>query len=193
MQRTQEEGRVADPAVAVVPVPLAAGRLRQRRGERRDRRTRRHVREALDRERRPLDHRPELVVGNRRAGEPVAPEARRRRELIGGLVAADRDKRFVAPGQCAIDGLAGAQHVAGPSPAGLDAQRAFRSGAVVPARRPWRRLDADPGSASTRRDGGHSRTRARTRGRSRHCRRCSGRSARAHGSHPRPMAVGCGV
>ena len=121
MQRTQEEGRVADPAVAVVPVPLAARCLGQRSGERRDRRPRRHVREALDRQRRPLDHRPKLVVGDRRAGEPVAPEPRRRRELIGGLVGGGGDQRFVAPCQCAIDGLAGAQHVAGPSPAGLDA------------------------------------------------------------------------
>jgi hypothetical protein len=61
------------------------------------------------------------VVGDRRAGEPVAPEARGRVELSGGLVGGGRDERFVAPGQRAVHRLAGAQDVAGPSPASLDA------------------------------------------------------------------------
>ena len=61
------------------------------------------------------------MVRDRRAGEPVAPEARGRVELIGGLIGGGGHERFVAPCQCAIDGLAGAQDVAGSSPASLDA------------------------------------------------------------------------
>ena len=81
VQRLQRERRVAHPRVAVVPVALAAGRLGQRRRERRDRRAGRHVREALDRQRRALDR--QRASGGRgcaRAGQPVAPEARRRVE-----------------------------------------------------------------------------------------------------------------
>jgi hypothetical protein len=46
VQRTQEEGRVADPRIAGVPVALPAGGLWQRGGERRDGRPRRQVCEA---------------------------------------------------------------------------------------------------------------------------------------------------
>ena len=55
VQRLERERRVAHPAVAVVPVALAAGGLGQRRRERGHRRTGGHVGEALDRERRALD------------------------------------------------------------------------------------------------------------------------------------------
>ena len=50
VQRLQGERGVAHPGVAVVPVALAAGRLGQRCRGRGDRRARRHVRQALDRE-----------------------------------------------------------------------------------------------------------------------------------------------
>ena len=70
VQRLQREGRVADPGVAVVPVALAARRLGQRGGERGDRRAGRHVREALDRERRALDRLAPAVVGDPRARDP---------------------------------------------------------------------------------------------------------------------------
>ena len=64
VQRLQRERRVAHPRVAVVPVALAAGRLGQRRRERRDRRAGRHVGQALDRQRRALDRLAPAVVGH---------------------------------------------------------------------------------------------------------------------------------
>ena len=76
VQRLQGEGRVAHPGVAVVPVPLASGRLRQRRRERGHGRAGRHVREALDRQRRTLDRLPPPVIGDPRPVEPVPPEHR---------------------------------------------------------------------------------------------------------------------
>ena len=86
VQRLQREGRVAHPGVAVVPVALAARRLGQRGRERRDRRAGRHVRQALDRERRALDRIAEAVVGDARPAEPGAPEARRGGDPRLGLV-----------------------------------------------------------------------------------------------------------
>ena len=86
VERLQREGRIADPGVPVVPVALAAGSFGQRGGQGRDRRAGRHVREALDRERRALDQRAELVIGNAGPRQPVAPEARRRLEEGVGLV-----------------------------------------------------------------------------------------------------------
>ena len=71
VQRLQRERRVAHPGVAVVPVALAARRLRQRGRERGDRRAGRHVGEALDRERRALDRVAPAVVGDARPAEPA--------------------------------------------------------------------------------------------------------------------------
>src|SRR5207249_7132548 len=51
----KREGRVPHPTEAVVPVALPARRLRQRGGQRRDRRSRRGERQTLDRQRRTLD------------------------------------------------------------------------------------------------------------------------------------------
>ncbi len=76
VQRLQREGRVAQPRVAVVPVALAAGRLRQRGRERRDGRAGRHVGEALDRERRALDRVAPAVVGDARAARASARQKR---------------------------------------------------------------------------------------------------------------------
>ena len=77
MQRLERERRVADPGVAVVPVALAARRLRERRRERRDGRAGRHVGEALDR--RAPSAASGRASGDRgsRAAQPRAPEARR--------------------------------------------------------------------------------------------------------------------
>ena len=66
VQGLQGERRVPHPRVAVVPVPLAARGLGQRRGERRDRGTRRHVGEALDRQRGSLQE------GSQRSGRGCA-------------------------------------------------------------------------------------------------------------------------
>ena len=70
VERLQREGRVPHPRVPVVPVPLAAGRLRERRRQRGDGRTGRHVGEALDRERGALHRVAPPVVGDARACEP---------------------------------------------------------------------------------------------------------------------------
>ena len=151
MQRLQREGRVAQPRVAVVPVALAAGRLRQRGRERRDRRAGRHVGEALDRERRALDRIAPAVVGDARAAQPGAPEAGGRGESLVGLVDALRRGELLGPGERAVDLLALPEHVPRPHPVALDADRhvraqadrqlrAARVGAVaVVADRPLRR------------------------------------------------------
>ena len=77
VERLQGEGRVADPGVAVVPVALASGRLRQGRRERGDGCPGGHIRQALDRERRALDRIAQAVVGDPRPAQPGAPEAGR--------------------------------------------------------------------------------------------------------------------
>ena len=82
VQRLQGERRVAHPGVAVVPVALASGRLRQRRRERGHRRAGRHVREALDRQRRALDRLAPPVIGDPRLVEPRPPEHRRGRDQL---------------------------------------------------------------------------------------------------------------
>ena len=73
VERLEREGRVAHPRVAVVPVPLAARRLRQRRREGGHRRAGRHVGQALDREGRALDRR--LAAGGRGCARPPASGA----------------------------------------------------------------------------------------------------------------------
>src|SRR5207247_8794991 len=73
VQRLEGERRVADPGVAVVPVPLAARSLGQRGRERRDGRSGGHEREALDRERRALDRVAEAVIRDAGAAEPGSP------------------------------------------------------------------------------------------------------------------------
>ena len=79
VQRLQREGRVAHPRVAVVPVALAARGLGQRGRQRGHRGAGRHVGQALDRERRPLQGVPQRVVRDAGAGQPAAPELRRSR------------------------------------------------------------------------------------------------------------------
>jgi hypothetical protein len=63
------------------------------------------------------------VVGDRRAREPVAPEHRRGLELRARLRNGRRDQCVLAPGERAIDRLAGAQDAAGSSPPGFDAEQ----------------------------------------------------------------------
>ena len=81
VQRLQRERRVAHPRVAVVPVALAPGRLRQRR-RRAPRRSRPvgHVGEALDRQRRALDGVAPAVVG---ACAPAASQLRQKWAVVG--------------------------------------------------------------------------------------------------------------
>ena len=71
VQAPEREGRVADPGVAVVPVALAAGRLRQRRRQRGDHAAGRRVDQPLQGQRRALQLRAPGVVGEAAALEPV--------------------------------------------------------------------------------------------------------------------------
>ena len=123
VQRLQRERGVAHPRVAVVPVALAARRLGQRRGGRRDGRPGGHVRQALDGHDRALDRLAPAVVRDPGAGQPRAPEARGRRHPGLRLLDALHRREILGPRQRAEGGLAGAQAVASASAAALDPDR----------------------------------------------------------------------
>ena len=65
---------VAQPREAVIPVAFAPWRLGKRGRQRRDGRARRHVRQALDRQRGALERLAPAVVGDPGAAQPAAPE-----------------------------------------------------------------------------------------------------------------------
>ena len=105
VERPEHEGRVADPAVAVIPVAVSARRLGQRRGAGRDHRSRGRVREPLEGQRAALQVRAPGVIRERAVLEPLLPEAARarqpgrrllvaRRQRMGGP--AERDERALA-------------------------------------------------------------------------------------------------
>ena len=123
MQRLEREGRVAHPGEAVVPVALAARGLGQGGGQRRHRRPGRHVGESLDRQRRALDRVAPAVVREAGPPEPPAPEPRRRREPGVGLVDVLRRRQLLGPRERAVDLVALLDHVPGPHPVTLDADR----------------------------------------------------------------------
>ncbi len=77
VQAPEGERRVADPGVAVVPVPFAAAGLRQRRGGRGEQRAGRRVRQALERQRAALQVDAPRVVGELALGDPLPPVLRR--------------------------------------------------------------------------------------------------------------------
>ena len=191
VQRLQRERRVADPRVAVVPVALAARRLRQRRGARGDRRPRRHVGQALDHERRALEQRAPGMVGDACPLEPGAPEAGRRRHLRLGLLHARRRGEVRGPGDRAIEPVAGRQRVAAADAVALDAERHV---GLQPDRqaRPARVGDvAVIGERPVGRPPARSRRRARRRGRPRRRRRCTRPCGRARARRRRRPAAGC--
>ena len=192
VQRLQRERGVAHPRVAVVPVALAARRLRQRGRRGGDGRAGGHVGEALDRQRRALDRLAPAVVGEARPVEPLAPERRRRDDRGVGLVDVGRRRQLLRPGQRAVRPLALAQHVAGTRAVALDADRQVGLQADRRARRRSRRR---PGGrrrrATTRRACGRSRTPARTRARARRSPRCTRPSARGGARRPRRPAAAC--
>ena len=123
MQRLEREGRVAHPGEAVVPVALAARRLGQGGRQRRHRRPGRHVGESLDRQRRALDRVAPAVVREAGPPEPPTPEPRRRREPGVGLVDVLRRRQLLGPRERAVDLVALLDHVPGPHPVTLDADR----------------------------------------------------------------------
>ena len=110
MQSPQGEGRIAHPGVAVVPVALASRRLRQGGGGRSHRGPGRHVRQALDGERRALDGIAPAVVRYARAAEPVAPVARGGVEAGGGRLDITWCSKALRPRERAEGPLARAQH-----------------------------------------------------------------------------------
>ena len=123
VQRLEREGRVAHPGEAVVPVALTARGLRQGGGQRRHRRPGRHVGEALDRERRALNRVAPAVVRETGPPEPPTPEPRRCREPGVGLVDVLRRRQLLGPRERAVDLVALLDHVPGPHPVTLDADR----------------------------------------------------------------------
>src|SRR6266516_3658830 len=72
-QRVEREARIAQPAIAVIPVPLAADPFRQRGGRRRHDRAGRRIGQQLQRQRAAPDHVPvrSIVAA---IGDPLAPE-----------------------------------------------------------------------------------------------------------------------
>ena len=123
VQRLQGEGRVPHPGVAVVPVALATRRLGQRRGQRRDRRAGRHVGQALDGQRRALDRLAPAVVGQPGSAQPGAPVAGGGVQPPVGLLDVLHRGQVLRPGQRAVHLVAFVQHVPGPDPVSLDAER----------------------------------------------------------------------
>ena len=85
VERPQDERRVADPGVAVVPVPLAARGLGERGGGRGHDGPGRGVAEPLQREGAALDVLAPAVVGHLGRAQPVAPALLRRLHRLGGL------------------------------------------------------------------------------------------------------------
>ena len=77
VEAPEHEGRVADPRVAVVPVALAAGRLGQRRGRRRDHRAGRRVGQPLERQRAALQVGAPRVVGELAVARATRARSRR--------------------------------------------------------------------------------------------------------------------
>ena len=127
MQRLQREGRVADPGEAVVPVALSARRLGQRGGERGDRGAGGHVGQALDRQRRALDHGPPGVVDRARPVQPGAPETRGGGQPRVGLIDALRRLEALGPRERAVELLALLERMPCPDPFPLDADLHVRS------------------------------------------------------------------
>jgi hypothetical protein len=122
VQRLQRERRIPDPREAVVPVALAAGRLRERGRSRRHRRAGRHVRQPLDRERRALDRVAPAVVGEPGLTEPAAPVADRRLEARVRLVDVLGNGVPLCPGERAEGLVALRELMTSPHAVALDAQ-----------------------------------------------------------------------
>jgi hypothetical protein len=121
VEAPQRERRVADPCVPVVPVPLAAGRLRERGRRRRDDRPRRRVGQALERQCGTLEVGPPRMIRERAPGEPVLPVVGRPDEPPVGLL--ERLGRSdAAPGDRAKPALALRDQRASDRPRPLEAE-----------------------------------------------------------------------
>src|SRR5919108_3504774 len=103
-QPREEEGRVADPGEAVVPVALPARRFGQRGSAGRHHRARGSVAEALERQGAPLEVAAPGMVGERSPLQPAPPVLRGGRRLLVGLL--ERLGRPTAPRERGVDALA---------------------------------------------------------------------------------------
>ena len=97
VHRPEREGGVADPAVAVVPVALAAGGLGQRGGRRGDDRAGRSVGEALQHQGRALQVDAPGMVGEVAVAQPLAPELAGRLQPLERLGGAARAAQLGVP------------------------------------------------------------------------------------------------
>ena len=109
VQAPEREGGVADPGVAVVPVALAAGRLRQRRGQRRDHAAGRRVHQALQGQGRALQLTAPAMVRELAPLEPAPPRLSGLVDVTGGHAGMSRQAGVVGPGQRAERVLVGAE------------------------------------------------------------------------------------
>ena len=121
VQRPQHERRVADPAVAVVPVALAVRGLGQRGGGGGEQRAGRGVGQPLERQRAALQERPPRMVGELAAVEPVLPVVGGPDQPLVGLLEAPR-WLVLGPRQRAVDLLALLHPVAGLGPGPFEAE-----------------------------------------------------------------------
>ena len=192
MQRLERERRVPHPGVSVVPVALAAWRLGQRRRGRGHGCACRHVRQPLDRQSRALDRVAEGVVGDTRASQPTAPEARGGGHHRIGLVGVVRHGQTLGPRERAEGALARPQDVPGPRAVALDSELEARSEpdrAPVAARVCGMVVAVDERPLRRRR--ARSRRPARRSARARPRPRGTRRSARACARRRRPPEAAC--
>ena len=192
MQAPQREGRVAHPRVAVVPVALAARRLRQRGRERGDHRAGRRVREPLQHERRALQVDAPRMVGEVAVVEPAAPEVRgaveHRRRLLGRA----RAVQVGRPRERAEALLALLQRVARAGAVALDPEHQVGARGGSSSRRRSRRRRRSRSTCvhcASRR--ARSRTPARRSSRSARCPGCTRSCARARGRRRCRSAGAC--
>src|SRR3989475_8781175 len=124
-ERLDREGGVTDPAVAVIPVALAADRLRQRRGRRRRDGAGWREDEQLQRQRAPHDG---IAPGAsvRELPRPPLPERRGGVEPSFDVGAWGGDERLVAGGDHAQEGPMSGRHLEAPAHAAVANLRSSR-------------------------------------------------------------------
>ena len=105
VQAPEGEGRVADPAVAVVPVALAPRRLRERGGGGGEHRSAWRVAERLQGQRRALQVDPPRMVGEAAGREPAAPVLGGRVDAVESLLGRLGRLRLGTPGERAEPAL----------------------------------------------------------------------------------------
>ena len=192
VQRLEREGAVADPGVAVVPVPLAAGGLGQRSRQGGHGRAGRHVREPLDRQRGALDRVAPVVIRNPRPLQPGPPVANRRGEPRVRLLDVLRRGELLGPRERTVGAVARLEHVPRRGSGRPRCRAPGRTaGARFARRRAHRRRGGRRRPSSTPPACFRSRRPARRRARLRRCPPGTPPSGRACGRHRRPPEAAC--